>query len=53
MGAPVDAPTMCNFTMAPEILERFAEGKAELEIKIFCAFCLSEDFAMGPGATEC
>lgn len=36
---------MCNFTMASEILERFAEGKCELEIKIFCAFCLSEDQA--------
>jgi len=36
---------MCNFTMAPEILERFAEGKCELEIKIFCAFCLTEDQA--------
>lgn len=35
--------TMCNFTMAPEIVERFATEKAELEIKIFAAFSLSED----------
>lgn len=34
---------MCNFTMAPEIIERFADGKAEVEIRIFLAFCLAED----------
>merc|ERR1712070_1286928 len=37
---------MCNFTMAQECLERLAEGKGELEIKLFCAFLLSEDLAM-------
>merc|ERR1719424_904670 len=38
---------MCNFTMAHECLERFADGMAELEIKLFCAFLLSdEDLAM-------
>merc|ERR1712032_1342482 len=34
---------MCNFTMAPEIVERFADGRAEVEIRIFLAFCLAED----------
>lgn len=34
---------MCNLTMAPEILERFADGKADLEIKVFIGFCQSED----------
>jgi hypothetical protein len=37
--------TMCNFTMNQEILEKFADGKCELEIKIFLAFSLSEDEA--------
>jgi len=37
--------TMCNFTMADEIIERFATGKASVEIDIFCAFCLTEDKA--------
>merc|ERR1711988_1502536 len=43
--------TMCNFTMAPEILERFAEGKAELEIRIFCSFCNAEDQATQTAAS--
>eukprot|EP00449_Zooxanthella_nutricula_P052413 CAMPEP_0198561148 /NCGR_PEP_ID=MMETSP1462-20131121/94978_1 /TAXON_ID=1333877 /ORGANISM="Brandtodinium nutriculum, Strain RCC3387" /LENGTH=960 /DNA_ID=CAMNT_0044292039 /DNA_START=57 /DNA_END=2936 /DNA_ORIENTATION=+ len=34
---------MCNLTMAPEILERFAEGKCPLEIKVFISFSSSED----------
>jgi len=34
---------MCNMTMAPEILERFAEGKGDDDLKIFAAFSLSED----------
>jgi len=34
---------MCNFTSADEVLERFATGKAELEIRIFLAFCHAED----------
>jgi len=34
---------LCNFCMAPEILERFADGKAELEIKVFIGFCGSDD----------
>merc|ERR1719460_1634347 len=42
---------MCNFTMAPEILEKFAEGKCDLEIKIFSAFCLSEDQATQAAAS--
>jgi len=36
---------MCNFCMAPEVLERFADGKAELELKLFGNFCNSEDKA--------
>lgn len=36
---------MCNLTMADEILERFAEGKCGLELKIFSAFSLSDDRA--------
>merc|ERR1712226_797621 len=27
---------MCNLTMADEVLERFVEGRAALEIKVFC-----------------
>jgi len=34
---------MCNLTMAPEMLERFAEGKCELEIRVFIGFCTSDD----------
>jgi tetratricopeptide (TPR) repeat protein len=34
---------MCNLTMAEEILERFVDGKCELEIRVFLAFCRSED----------
>merc|ERR1712176_425968 len=37
---------MCNLTMADEVLERFAEGKAELEIRVFVSFCHSEDVKM-------
>ncbi|CAE7651832.1 TRMT2A, partial [Symbiodinium sp. CCMP2456] len=33
---------MCNLTMAEEVAERFALGKAENELKIFGAFCASE-----------
>ncbi|CAE7603182.1 TRMT2A [Symbiodinium sp. CCMP2592] len=33
---------MCNLTMAEEVAERFALGKAENELKIFGAFCTSE-----------
>jgi len=29
--------------MAPEILEKFAEGKCELEIRVFISFCYSDD----------
>eukprot|EP00419_Tripos_fusus_P034484 CAMPEP_0172768262 /NCGR_PEP_ID=MMETSP1074-20121228/184430_1 /TAXON_ID=2916 /ORGANISM="Ceratium fusus, Strain PA161109" /LENGTH=123 /DNA_ID=CAMNT_0013603639 /DNA_START=156 /DNA_END=524 /DNA_ORIENTATION=+ len=36
---------LCNLCMAPEILERFADGRAELEIKVFIGFCGSEDIA--------
>jgi len=36
---------MCNFTMAPEVLERFASGRAELEIKVFIGFCHATDQA--------
>lgn len=36
---------MCNLTMAPEMLERFAEGKCELELRVFIGFCSSEDRA--------
>jgi len=34
---------MCNLTMAPEVLERFATGRGELEIKVFIGFCHAED----------
>merc|ERR1719221_383519 len=36
---------MCNLTMAPEVLERFIEGKYDLDIKIFSGFCHSDDKA--------
>lgn len=36
---------MCNLTMAPEIVEKFAQGKFELEIRVFISFCNSEDKA--------
>eukprot|EP00928_Gymnodinium_smaydae_P043899 TRINITY_DN29337_c0_g1_i1.p1 TRINITY_DN29337_c0_g1~~TRINITY_DN29337_c0_g1_i1.p1 ORF type:complete len:1026 (-),score=236.19 TRINITY_DN29337_c0_g1_i1:54-3062(-) len=34
---------MCNLTMAPEVVERFADGKAGTDIQLLCAFCPSED----------
>lgn len=34
---------MCNFTMAPEILERFADGRAELELRVMGSFCNADD----------
>lgn len=34
---------MCNFTMCEQIIDRFITDKGELEIKIFSAFCLSDD----------
>jgi len=37
---------MCNLCLAPEVLELFAEGKGELEIKIFISFSASEDMQM-------
>mmetsp|Transcript_27350 Transcript_27350/g.63783 ORF Transcript_27350/g.63783 Transcript_27350/m.63783 type:complete len:984 (-) Transcript_27350:61-3012(-) len=37
--------TMCNLCMAPEVIERFVEGKAEIEIKCFIAFTGAEDLA--------
>jgi len=36
---------LCNLTMAPEVLERFAEGRGDLEIKVFAGFCHAEDHA--------
>merc|ERR1712176_1501713 len=34
---------MCNLTMAPEIIEKFAKGKCELEIRVFISFCNADD----------
>jgi hypothetical protein len=34
---------MCNFVMCSDIVERFTTEKSDLDVKIFCAFCLSED----------
>jgi len=36
---------MCNLTMASEVMERFATGRAELEIKVFIGFCHATDQA--------
>ncbi|CAE7508334.1 TRMT2A, partial [Symbiodinium pilosum] len=33
---------LCNMTMAEEVAERFALGRAENELNIFGAFCTSE-----------
>jgi len=42
---------MCNLTMSPEIVEKFVDGKCALEIKILCAFSLSEDVPSQVAAT--
>lgn len=34
---------MCNLTMSPEVLERFADGKAAVELQLLGAFCQSEE----------
>jgi len=34
---------MCNLCMTDEIIERFIEGRGEIELKVFPAFCVSED----------
>jgi len=42
---------MCNVCMHQEVLEKFAEGKRETEIKVMCAFALSDDVASQSAAT--
>lgn len=42
---------MCNLTMAPEVIERFIEGRAELEIKVFISFSAAEDLAAARAAS--
>lgn len=42
---------MCNVCMHDEVLEKFAEGKRETEIKVMCAFALSDDVASQSAAT--
>lgn len=34
---------MCNLTMSSEVLERFADGKASVELQLLGAFCQSEE----------
>lgn len=34
---------MCNLSMSPEVLERFVDGKASVELQLLGAFCQSEE----------
>eukprot|EP00927_Polykrikos_kofoidii_P029479 TRINITY_DN25498_c0_g1_i1.p1 TRINITY_DN25498_c0_g1~~TRINITY_DN25498_c0_g1_i1.p1 ORF type:complete len:1016 (-),score=228.00 TRINITY_DN25498_c0_g1_i1:125-3097(-) len=43
--------TMCNLCMAPEIIERFVEGKLDNDLKIFNAFALTDDIHMQVAVT--
>ncbi|CAK9025938.1 unnamed protein product [Durusdinium trenchii] len=42
---------LCNLTLSPEVLERFADGKAEVELQLLGAFCQSEDLRSSVAAS--
>jgi len=42
---------MCNLTMSPEVVERFAEGHASVELQLLGAFCQSEELRTSTAAS--
>jgi hypothetical protein len=45
--------TKCEFlTVLPQVLERFVDGKASVELQLLGAFCQSEALGMGMASQE-